>query len=549
MINSRFLQYFISREYDVIPVNMPKEGLILKGLRHFAPETAQHGFVLLATPGEMPEGYADIENLYIFYEIAAEDGTTVECGTKPYATAPVEPAAAAFAQASPTPAPSASAPLTAPASPTLSVPALMVRSRPDAPHPLHRFWNRLAELWEMLEAWDRQLDHISTTSPDYQRLIDCCDTILTEPISLIDKHFNYVAYSGQLSEKRGYTMQFVDDHRAVPMDIATRLIIDPEYHDLEGRTGIFDFTDDYHFIARNIFYGEEYVGRLICICTENEIVDQYQGLVLEHLGDFVERMYAKNTTFYLEQPALPQMHGLLLQSLEAGTDSAQWIPLLSQIGWKADDPYQLIQLQPTFRYEKNLYPEYLCPQIEHRWPFTLAVVHDDALLILMNLRLSPDQSQQEFACFLRDNLMCSGNSRAFDQIVEIPAAYRQSSLALTYGRKKNPHFWYHDFDDYAFDVMVDRMKGDFSGQQLCHPALLVLMEEDRQRHTQYFLTLRTYLKNRYNSVASAKELFIHRTTFIKRMEHIEKLIHLDLDDWNTRLYLMFSFKLLEEEMP
>lgn len=541
MINSRFLQYFISREYNVTPVNLPEEGLMLKGLRHFSPEMAQRGCVLLTTPEEMPDGYADTENLYIFYEIA-EDG-----GPAPYAIMPTASASASPAPTSAAPAASTSAP-SEPASsaPAPSVPALRIRSRPGAPHPLHRFWNRLAELWEMLEDWDRQLAYISSNSPDYQQLIDCCDAILTEPVSLIDRHFNYVAYSGQLSEKRGYIRQFVDNHRALPMDIATRLIIDPEYHDLEGRTGIFEFTDDYHFIARNIFYGKEYVGRLISICTENETVDQYQRLVLEHLGGFVERMYEKNTTFYLEQPALPQMHGLLLQSLDAGIDSAQWMPLLSQIGWKADDPYRLIQLQPTFRYEKNLYPEYLCPQIEHRWPFTLAVVRDNALLILMNLRLAPAQSQQEFTCFLRDNLMCSGNSRTFDHIREIPAAYRQSGLALTYGRRKNPHFWYHDFDDYAFDAMLDRMKGDFTGRQLCHPALLVLMEEDRQRHTQYFLTLRSYLKNRYNSVASATELFIHRTTFIKRMEHIEKLINLNLDDWNTRLYLMVSFKLLEE---
>lgn len=518
MINSRFLQYFISREYDVIPINVPEEGLMIKGLRHFAPDMAQHGFVLLAVPEEMPDGYAAPENLYIFYENRVD-------GAKTYTAAPATSELAA---------------------PALSAPSFYVRSHPKMPQTLHQFWNRLAQLWEILDDWNRQLEIVSSYSTDYQKLIDCCDMVLTEPLSLIDKHFNYVAYSRQLSKKRGYTQQFVDNHRALPMDIATRLIIDPEYHDLEERTGVFDFTDDYHFIARNIFYEHGYVGRLISICTEDEALDRYQQLVLEHLGVFVENMYEKNGTFYLEQPALPQMHGLLLHSLsDDGIDNAQWSPLLSQIGWKADNPYRLIQLQPTFRYEKNLYPEYLCPQIEHRWPFTLAVVRDNALMILMNMRLAPAQSQQEFTCFLRDNLMCSGNSRTFGHIREIPAAYRQTGVALAYGRKKNPHFWYHDFDDHAFDAMIDRMKGDFSGQQLCHPALLTLMEADRQHHTQYYITLRTFFKNRYNSVASARELFIHRTTFIKRMEHIEKLINLNLDDWDTRLYLMLSFKLLE----
>ena len=40
-------------------------------------------------------------------------------------------------------------------------------------------------------------------------------------------------------------------------------------------------------------------------------------------------------------------------------------------------------------------------------------------------------------------------------------------------------------------------------------------------------------------------MFIHRTTFLSRMDRIYHLTQLDLDDWDTRLILMLSIHALE----
>lgn len=507
-MNSLFFQHMLSKQFHLTVSSIPAEGMELKGIRYFTPELDADNCLILMPQeiGSWSYSFANIQahgNVYLFYDTI---------------------------------------PASFPALPAIKV------SKGENAETIYMLWNRIAAIWEKLEQWEQELDAISATDHDYQHLFDRYDDMLLEPISLIDSHFNYIAYSQKLSRQRGYEETFVDDVRTLPMDIATRLIIDPQYQALEKRTGLFEFTDDFHFMACNIFYENIYVGRLISICTENEAVDAYQRVVLCHLANYVTAMYRNNTTFYLEQPAFPKLHSLFLQALESGSVSSQeWVPLLAQLSWNHQDTYVLVQLNPTFRYEKNLYPEYICPQIERRWPFILAVVYKEALFVLMNLRLAPEKARQEFTCFLRDNLMSSGNSRSFHHISGLPEAARQTAIALKYGREKNPHFWYHDFDDYAFDYVMDRVKGELSGRNVCHPALLLLMEEDNRRHTQYYKTLYTYFKNRYNTVAAARELFIHRTTFIKRMEHIEKLMKVDLTDWQTCQYLMLSFLLLGDE--
>ena len=45
---------------------------------------------------------------------------------------------------------------------------------------------------------------------------------------------------------------------------------------------------------------------------------------------------------------------------------------------------------------------------------------------------------------------------------------------------------------------------------------------------------------------AANRLYIHRSTFINRMERIQELTRLNLDDYDTRLYLELSFRLLQE---
>lgn len=67
--------------------------------------------------------------------------------------------------------------------------------------------------------------------------------------------------------------------------------------------------------------------------------------------------------------------------------------------------------------------------------------------------------------------------------------------------------------------------------------LKVLLSYDKEHNTAYVQTLRTYLMCPDNSCAGAEKLYIHRHTFKNRLEKIEALCGVTLNDYYTRLHL------------
>jgi len=50
-----------------------------------------------------------------------------------------------------------------------------------------------------------------------------------------------------------------------------------------------------------------------------------------------------------------------------------------------------------------------------------------------------------------------------------------------------------------------------------------------------------YRRLERNVGATAKHLLIHRNAMIYRLQRLEKLLNLDLDDINVRMYLILSY--------
>ena len=78
-------------------------------------------------------------------------------------------------------------------------------------------------------------------------------------------------------------------------------------------------------------------------------------------------------------------------------------------------------------------------------------------------------------------------------------------------------------------------------------SLLTILRYDRENSTQYFNTLHSYLINERNIPKTAAALIIHRTTLTYRLQKLQELFNLNLDDAGQRLYLLVSLFLLNSE--
>ena len=115
------------------------------------------------------------------------------------------------------------------------------------------------------------------------------------------------------------------------------------------------------------------------------------------------------------------------------------------------------------------------------------------------------------------------------------------------GSRLNPSFWIHRFNDIAFDYILEQATRKLPGYMICHEQLLRLKYADEENGTEYLRTLRLYLDNHLNAVQTARDLFVHRSTFLYRLERIRTILGTDFSNPDEVLYLMLSFRFIDRE--
>ena len=84
-------------------------------------------------------------------------------------------------------------------------------------------------------------------------------------------------------------------------------------------------------------------------------------------------------------------------------------------------------------------------------------------------------------------------------------------------------------------------------QLLFFKQALGIQRYDEASDVDYWKTLRCYLDAERSIAHAAKALNIHRNTMIQRIERIESILEMDLDDPMGRLWLRMAMWLVDEE--
>lgn len=416
-------------------------------------------------------------------------------------------------------------------------------------------FNYLQEVYNLFDGWDEALKDILEHGT-FSDIIDSCDPFLCDPVSLIDEIFRYIGYSKALSRERGLVESAVSENNSLPTEQINHIITSRDFTKAREIDGIYmAFTEETDFkdlLCRNIFSNGRYVGQLIMRLGSSEAYKiRYDKAILERIYYYVDKLYAKNSSFNQNTFYLGGMRNLIIDRLEGKIISEeQWDEVFRENGWRLTDNLQLVQFRPNPLYEKNYYAKYYCTEIERVWQGCACIDFKGDMLFLINLNHFSTASAitfyQALAYFLRDNLLVAGLSRIMTDMAHIKSAYEQAQTALDYGLRLNPALWYHKFDDYALNYMLSSCLGPYETEDICSEKLLILKKYDAEKNTEYFKTLEAYFECGFNAAATAKKLFIQRSSFLKRIGRIEKLTGIDFNSYEEMLYNAISFKLLQK---
>lgn len=297
-----------------------------------------------------------------------------------------------------------------------------------------------------------------------------------------------------------------------------------------------------HFYCSNVYISEHFAGCLSIGNYNSEF--SFRDIdfpLMDYYLNFLQKSYIKylRTASQNERPGLSALRHLLSFGNISGED-------LRQLSLNPGEIWTVFQLSPH-KGERTFPKEYLCSSLNTIFSNNIfTIIHHDNLLGLLRLtdmKIQENQIWTDFEHFITRMGYTAGVSMPFTNLRQFHSYCLQADYAATRVQKSN-HESTLLFQDCVLQYMLNECLSSMDVQAILSPGMKRLMEHDHQKGTEHLKTLETYLRNEMSIVHSAQELFIHRSSLIKRLEKIQKLLGDDLSDPEHRLYFRLCLMLL-----
>ena len=409
------------------------------------------------------------------------------------------------------------------------------------------FMNDMQEIFDTADGWERKIHALMLEHAGMERLLQVTSEFLQNPLTVIGLDFTFVAEAGSKylpPRARLYTDEGLN------VEYVNALLQNETYREMADthETVMFPaYISGCRSMNRNLFVDEKATHRLILTECRVEIT---QGVicVLDILSEKLEFLLAHEEEETDPDRDIEQIFVRVLSDRTA--DYMQISRELSELGWGGNHEYMCLILQITYLNQQNLSTKAICRYIKKKLGDSVSFLYQDEIVVFFDLtRLGMNQEEVagKLVYFIRDTYLKAGYSRVMTGHMNLRRQYVQAKTALDVGSRKKPYLWIHYFSQVAMTYILEQATKRLPGTMICHEGLLELKKHDEENQTQYMETLRVYLEQHLSATQAARELFIHRSTFLYRLDRIREILQSDLDDPEEIFYLELSFRLLEQE--
>lgn len=420
--------------------------------------------------------------------------------------------------------------------------------------------------WETLigfQEWSNRLQVATIQDVPLSNLMALGERMIPHPFALIDNDLEIRAMSA------GFTSANTGFGRIAPIgdspvevfglkpELMARQFTDGDF---PGKMGLSKpyyhrFSEDARpLYCTNFHSSDRCIARFAVVVPPGlDRLESGDERIADYFSSFLKQIHSRRTgdaEVTLEKnDTLHVLFRKLCLDADPETDIADIRRVLSGYGWHIDDDYILI----CFRFSNEMRVEslntFVVRYLQEQWPATIATCHGQTVLWLFNFTASGDGLPETayrpaLDQVIREYLCKAGISDRFADFPKVRDYYREAVNALSFGETVDPHLWCYTFHSYIYEYIKHRLTAEFDARQLCHRGLLRLLDYDAAHHTPFVDTLSCFLRCSQNVTRAASELYIHRTSFMRRMKRISDIADIDFEDSETIQYLMISLIML-----
>jgi len=408
---------------------------------------------------------------------------------------------------------------------------------------LHSLHNAVQRVFGQYDLWSSELQVVLNEGSNVQAMIDIGTKAIGNPLILQDSNFSVIAVSTEYAGNP--SLEPVLDSNNIPyLMVADRSSYDrPDGRAAAAPLQITGRRALYH----NIFQQGRFQYRLL-VLEMNDEFHPSTATLLEYISGYVQLAIGLVVDESKESQALP----FVMKSILSGEyrDLGFIEKRLGEFRWLGDHSYVCAKIHAELADYRNRTMRFMSDRLGAIFPEACIFEYENSIAAFFNLSLSNYDAasvEKSVKGFLQDNNMMAGLSNAFSGFEYLRQYYMQAGEALKLGPRLKPYQWLHRFSDVKEQFILESCTDKLPARMICEPGLLMLREYDRKHHQDLYHTLYIYLKNNRKPVAAAKELYIHRSTFLYRLDRIKEIMGNGVDHENNQWYLLLSYKLLERE--
>ncbi|MBQ8662637.1 MAG: helix-turn-helix domain-containing protein [Eubacterium sp.] len=403
--------------------------------------------------------------------------------------------------------------------------------------------NRILEAFSYYARWHEQCSQKLSQSCTLSDLLDLAESIFDRPLLIVDSSQFMIANSSRIpAYSDSEEWQSIIQAKSIPADKLK--LFNQFYKETFLRHHAFSLPADYFptsSCCQHIFVNDERCATLILI-EGDEKLTKGQVQLLELFTPFITEWLHSNMTTDTSY----HFTSFFARSLDGAPDSGEALQRrLALFGWDAKSPKQIFVATAISDYFH--FDAHLSRILSDESGGVYSIPYQKHLVVLCNYDLVDRNSfHQRFQDLMKTNSYYGASGFVFYDLEDIASSFKQTLEALQQG---TPEIGFlYSCQSIAMKFITNIVEQHMN-TSLLHPTLDAIREYDKAHKTQFFQTLFVFLKNERNHQLTAKELYIHRNTLFLRLQKINELWELNLEDAEERFYMLYSFYHMCDNYP
>lgn len=412
---------------------------------------------------------------------------------------------------------------------------------------LIKVFNDIQKIYDYFDAWDMKLRDIleKNESFDIKEMLVTGSIVFENMITVCD-HKLCVIFSSrfQVNQNGNTSCLLRDTPTPIGMDYSEKI---KQVCQAERKITVpylsSVLSDSTVFYCNNLYTYDHFTG-CVSIGSDNRPFRDSDFPLFDYYFSYFRKAFHKYLQNLSQSKSEPSTAVRKLYEHQPLSTEEKQIFFLSN-----GESWVCFQLKPKPN-KKPLPKDYMCAMLNNfLTDCVYATLYNNKIVGIIKVKKTKDYHSdinlQTFEDILRRMDYYGGLSNCFTDLSMLHEYSSQADYLTEQCLPNNNTNSLEFFEHHVLQYILDQCSNSYSVQSLYTNNLRALIYYDQKRNTDYVHTLDVYLKNEMSITKTAADLYLHRSSMLKRIDKLHQLLNTDLSNPDERLYYRICLAMMD----